>query len=294
MSADADKQLVRRFVQEVVVARNAAMVDQLAAGEFAHAAKRWVSPFQSAFPDFQMEVVDLIAEGGAVVGHFKCSGTHRGEWLGVPATGRRFEDVDEVYIFRVRDGRVVSALGVEDNLARLRQLGIDVAPAPAAPDEPAAERHRYNLGSGTYGLITVSALIAAESATRETYAETVVGVVLALILFWLAHAYSELVGWRLRRPERLTWVGLGRALRQELPILVGATPPLLALLIAWVAGAKLGTAITIALWTAAAALFATEFAAGIQADLCGRDLAIQALVGAALGVLILALKLALH
>jgi hypothetical protein len=43
--------------------------------------------------------------------------------LGVPATGRRFENVDEIYIFRV-DGRLVAALGVEDNLSRLRQLGI--------------------------------------------------------------------------------------------------------------------------------------------------------------------------
>jgi predicted ester cyclase len=69
-------------------------------------------------------VVDLIAAGEKVVGHFRCSGTHRGEWLGVPPTGRRFEGVDEIYIFQVRGGRLVSALGVEDNLARLRQLGI--------------------------------------------------------------------------------------------------------------------------------------------------------------------------
>ena len=126
MAAEANKRLVRRFVEEVVAARNPDMVDELAAGEFARAAKRWVSPFQSAFPDFRMDVVDLIAEGDTVVGHFRCSGTHRGEWLGVPATGRRFEGVDEIYIFRVQDGRVVSALGVEDNLARLRQLGIEV------------------------------------------------------------------------------------------------------------------------------------------------------------------------
>lgn len=71
-----------------------------------------------------MEIVDLIAEGDRVVAHFKCSGTHRGEWLGVPATGRRFEQVDEIYIFAVRDGKLVSAVGVEDNLTRMRQLGI--------------------------------------------------------------------------------------------------------------------------------------------------------------------------
>ena len=72
-------------------------------------------------------IVELIAEGDAVVGHFKCSGTHRGDWLGVPATGRRFHSVDEIYIFRIRDGRLVSAFGVEDNLTRLRQLGITPA-----------------------------------------------------------------------------------------------------------------------------------------------------------------------
>jgi predicted ester cyclase len=83
-----------------------------------------VAPFRGAFPDFEMEIIELISEGGKVVAHFRCSGTHRGEWLGVPPTGRRFEQVDEVYIFEVRDGRLVSALGVEDNLSRMRQLGI--------------------------------------------------------------------------------------------------------------------------------------------------------------------------
>lgn len=124
MSIEANKQLVRRLVTEAVAAHNADVLDEVAAGEFAEAAKRWVRPFQSAFPDFQMEIVDLIAESDTVVGHFKCSGTHLGAWLGVPATGRRFEGVDEIYIFRIADGRLVSATGVEDNLTRLRQLGI--------------------------------------------------------------------------------------------------------------------------------------------------------------------------
>jgi predicted ester cyclase len=124
LSAEENKQLVRRLVHEAVARRNPDVLDEVAAGEFAQAAKRWVQPFQSAFPDFEMEIVDLIAEGDKVVAHFKCSGTHRGEWLGVPATGRRFERVDEIYIFGVRAGRLVSAVGVEDNLSRLRQLGI--------------------------------------------------------------------------------------------------------------------------------------------------------------------------
>jgi len=124
VSAEGNKRLVRRLVDEAVGKRNLDVLDQIAAGEFAESAKRWVSPFQSAFPDFEMEIVDLIAEGEKVVACFKCSGTHRGEWLAIPATGRRFENVDEVYIFVVEDGKLVSALGVEDNLSRLRQLGI--------------------------------------------------------------------------------------------------------------------------------------------------------------------------
>jgi predicted ester cyclase len=124
VSAEDNKRLVRRLVQEAVRERNLDVLDQIAAGEFAKIATGWVSPFQSAFPDFEMEIVDLIAEDEKVVARFRCSGTHRGEWLGVPATGRRFENIDEIYIFAVRDGKLVSALGVEDNVSRLRQLGI--------------------------------------------------------------------------------------------------------------------------------------------------------------------------
>jgi predicted ester cyclase len=128
MSVEENKLLVRRLVEGAVGERNIDLLDELAAGEFAEVAKRWVRPFRSAFPDFEMEIVELIAEGDRVVAHFRCSGTHRGEWLGVAATGRRFENVDEIYIFGVKDGKLVSALGVEDNLARLRQLHITLQP----------------------------------------------------------------------------------------------------------------------------------------------------------------------
>jgi predicted ester cyclase len=124
VSSEHNKLLVRRLIGEAVARRNPNILDELAADDFAQVAKRWVQPFQSAFPDFEMEIVELISEDDTVVAHFRCSGTHRGEWLGVRPTGRRFENVDEIYIFRVRDGKLVSAFGVEDNLTRLRQLGI--------------------------------------------------------------------------------------------------------------------------------------------------------------------------
>jgi predicted ester cyclase len=115
--------LVRRLVDEAVGERNLDVLDQIAAGQFAEIAKRWVTPFRNAFPDFEMEIVDLIAEDNRVAAHFKCAGTHRREWLGLPS-GRCFAGVDEIYIFWVQGGKLVSALGVEDNLTRLRQLGI--------------------------------------------------------------------------------------------------------------------------------------------------------------------------
>jgi predicted ester cyclase len=125
LASETNKELVRRLVDEVVNKRNPDALDDLAEGQFAKLARRWISPFRSSFPDFRMEIVKLVAEDDMVVGHFKCSGTHRGEWLGVPPTGRRFENVDEIYIFEVRDGKLSSAIGVEDNLSRMRQLGLE-------------------------------------------------------------------------------------------------------------------------------------------------------------------------
>jgi len=124
MSTEANKQLVRRLVGEMMERRDLDVLNEVAEGDFAETARQWISPFQGAFPDFTMRIVAVIAEHDTVVAHFKCSGTHSGEWLGRAATGRRFEDVDEIYIFAVRNGKLSSAIGVEDNLSRMRQLGI--------------------------------------------------------------------------------------------------------------------------------------------------------------------------
>ncbi len=124
METERNKELVRRLVDEAVNRRNLDVLDQVAAGEIAQAAREWIGPFRESFPDFRMEIVDLIAEGDKVVAHFTCSGTHEGEWMGHPPTGRRFEAVDEIYIFFVRHGKLTWATAVEDNLTRMRQLGL--------------------------------------------------------------------------------------------------------------------------------------------------------------------------
>jgi predicted ester cyclase len=126
VDVEENKLLVRRLVEEVVNERSIDVLDEVADGDIARAARGWIGPFRRSFPDFRMDIVDLIAEGDKVVAHFKCSGTHEGEWQGVAPTGRRFENVDEVYIFRVVDGRLASAVAVEDNLSRMRQLGFEL------------------------------------------------------------------------------------------------------------------------------------------------------------------------
>ncbi len=64
----------------------------------------------------------MVAEGDKVAVRFRCSGTLQGEFMGVKPNGRR-QEVDEVFFLRVQDGRFVEYWGLEDNLARLRQLG---------------------------------------------------------------------------------------------------------------------------------------------------------------------------
>jgi predicted ester cyclase len=115
--------LVRRLV-EIVNQRDLDAFGEIAAGEFVTVGKRWVRPFHGSLPDFEMRIVELVAERDTVVAHLRCSGTHEGDWLGVAPTGRRFDEIDEVYIFRVENGRLTSAVGVENNLSRMQQLGI--------------------------------------------------------------------------------------------------------------------------------------------------------------------------
>lgn len=124
MEPEHHKSAIRRLVDEVINAGRLDVLDELYSPAMARAAARWIAPFLQAFPDVHMTVVDLVAETDKVAARFTCSGTQRGEWQGQPATGRRFENIDEVYFFRFRDGKIVHAWGLEDNLTRMQQLGL--------------------------------------------------------------------------------------------------------------------------------------------------------------------------
>ncbi|HEX8741988.1 MAG TPA: ester cyclase [Thermoleophilaceae bacterium] len=123
MSSDP-RAVVERLIADVVNAGRVELIDELFSAELAATAREWFGSFRSSFPDLQMKIVEVVVEGDRVVGRFTCSATHTGEWRGHPPTGRRFEDVAEVYFFRVADGRIVEGWGLEDTLSRLEQLGL--------------------------------------------------------------------------------------------------------------------------------------------------------------------------
>ncbi len=118
------KAAVRAVAEQVISAGRMELVDDIFTPAMARRARRWFEPFRAAFPDVRMEVVELVEEGETVVGRFACSATHAGPWQGHDPSGRRFEDVAEVYFFRFEDGRIAGMWGLEDTASRLRQLGL--------------------------------------------------------------------------------------------------------------------------------------------------------------------------
>ncbi len=145
-----------------------------------------------------------------------------------------------------------------------------------------------------YGTIAVAALLAAESARRETYGGTVAAVVVTLVLYWFAYSYAEFTGQRLLHRERFTFAGVARMMRHELPVLIGATVPLAVLLAWWAVGAQLTAAVTAAVWTSAGTILLIEVSVGLSLKLTGRDLVAQTALGAILGLLVVALRVLLH
>jgi hypothetical protein len=136
--------------------------------------------------------------------------------------------------------------------------------------------------------------MAAESGHHESYLDTLASTVLATALYWLAHAYAGLTGRRLSGGERLTPAALGWALAHDWAIVRGAAIPLLALLVAWAAGAALETAVTAALWSAVASVIALELGAAIRSRASGTELLFDLSVGVLMGVGIIALRALLH
>jgi len=132
--SEENKAMVQRLM-EAINTGDMDIIDELFTPELASPTKRSFTAFRSAFPDWHMEIAELVAEGNTVVGRFRCSGTNQGDFKGVPPTGKRME-VDEVYFLRVEGGKFVDFWGLEDDLARMRQLGLIPSLDPEQEQEP--------------------------------------------------------------------------------------------------------------------------------------------------------------
>ncbi len=77
----------------------------------------------AAFPDFAMTVEDTIVDDDKVVIRVRATGTHQGEFMGIPATGNRI-DVPLIDIMRIRDRKIAEHWGVMDGGVMMQQLGV--------------------------------------------------------------------------------------------------------------------------------------------------------------------------
>jgi len=137
MSAEENKALVRRFVDEFWTEGNAATADELMApdaeihmptGEVVDldGLKGFASTWRESFPDWNSTFEELIAEGDRVAERWTGRGTHRGELQGIPPTGKRVEVPGSVF-YRIVGGKIVEFRGQLDMMRLTQQLGVIVA-----------------------------------------------------------------------------------------------------------------------------------------------------------------------
>jgi steroid delta-isomerase-like uncharacterized protein len=134
MTTTANKALVTRYYDEVLNQRNLTVLDDLLAPDFVS----WlpdgtrlgraeygdaVRASHQAFPDLVVEVLDQLGEGDRVATRWRASGTHRGPFAGIPATGRPVT-ITAMHLHRVADGRLTEHWEEIDLLRLLRQLGV--------------------------------------------------------------------------------------------------------------------------------------------------------------------------
>jgi predicted ester cyclase len=134
MSTEANKVLVHRLYQALNEKDVAALDEILDPNYVDHSLPPGVPPtregfkqvvgiFRTAFPDFHHTIESLIAEGDKVVVRSTLSGTHTGEFFGIPPTANKVS-LAQIHIARVVNGRLIEHWNNEDDLGFMQQLGV--------------------------------------------------------------------------------------------------------------------------------------------------------------------------
>lgn len=135
------KALTRRLYEEAMNQGNLDLIDELVHDDFVEheelppgvpqgkeAPRVMFSMMRSAFPDFRVDVEDMLSEGSKVVIRARFSGTHEGtEFMGIPPTGNRI-DIPVIDILEFEGDKVISHWGVMDNAVMMQQLGVGESP----------------------------------------------------------------------------------------------------------------------------------------------------------------------
>ena len=132
MSADENKAIAHRWY-EMLNSHNLTHMDELFAADFVDhnpavlnhdldGTKQLFSMYLDAFPDVQVTVEDLIAEGDRVAARFTARGTHKGPFMELRPTGKPIT-LTAIDILRIADGKIVEHWGEADTLGLLQQLG---------------------------------------------------------------------------------------------------------------------------------------------------------------------------
>ncbi|MDQ4039054.1 MAG: ester cyclase [Actinomycetota bacterium] len=142
MSVEQNKTVVRRYYEEVLNRGHIAVLDEIATDDYVENdpfpgqgngladLKARVSTLLTAFSPCTFTIQVVVAEGDRVVVHWRSSGNHSGEFLGMPPTNRDYT-INGIDIHRLRDGRMAEHWHVVDQLSQLQQLGMIPAPASA-------------------------------------------------------------------------------------------------------------------------------------------------------------------
>ena len=133
MSTEDNKAHVRRGF-EAVNQKNLAVYDELLAPDVVfhnasttmqglEAYKQFLSMYMTAFPDLLFTIEDMIAEGDTVVARFTTRGTHQGNLMGIPPTGKQMSGTG-MFIDRIVNGKGIEQWFNTDDLGLLQQIGV--------------------------------------------------------------------------------------------------------------------------------------------------------------------------
>jgi predicted ester cyclase len=123
MSTVENKELVRRYLDAISgKEKPAALVDQYIT-DADQALKQHIAYAEAAFPSYEMIVEDMLADKDEVTVRFTMRATHRGEYLGIPATGKQVA-VPGIIIYRVAGGKIVEHWLQVDAVSMMQQLGV--------------------------------------------------------------------------------------------------------------------------------------------------------------------------